>query len=164
MMKNADPAAEVEESMTQQEFIQELEQALRGQVSPQVAEYNVNYYREYIREQLASGKSSEEVFGMLGSPQMIAKTIISAEEASGHTTGGYAGGGTDSRKEEKEFHFSIEEIKEGPWYKKAAAIAIVLIVLYLVLSILFAVVRILFWPAVIVIAAVAIWQYVINKK
>lgn len=140
--------------MTQYEFIQELEQSLRGQVSPQVIEYNVNYYREYIREQLASGKTQEEVFALLGSPQMIAKTIISAEEAKGE-----AYTEANEKEKEKEYHFSVDEIIHGTWYQKLIAIAVILLVLYLVLSVIFAVVKVLFWPAVIVIAVIAIWQY-----
>jgi len=136
--------------MTQYEFIQELEMALQGQVSPQVVEYNINYYREYIREQLAAGRTSEEVFELLGSPRMIAKTIISAEEAKGNT----------QEYQETEvkpggFHFSF---KGDKWYHKVLIAAVILIILSLIVRLIFAVIRILFWPVLIAAVGCVIWE------
>ena len=62
--------------MTQIEFVTELEQALRGNVEERIIQENVRYYNEYISEQRAAGKSEEEIFASLGSPRLIAKTII----------------------------------------------------------------------------------------
>lgn len=144
--------------MTQFEFVQELEQELRGQVSPQTVEYNVNYYREYIREQLASGKTQEEVMATLGSPRMIAKTIISAEEAKKEEEKGqYTRNGR--KGEDGGFHFNLNTILYGKWYYKVIAIAVTLFVLYLVFSLIFTAVKILFWPAVILIICYALWDY-----
>ncbi|MBQ8639987.1 MAG: DUF1700 domain-containing protein [Lachnospiraceae bacterium] len=145
--------------MTQNEFVQELEQSLRGQVSPQVIEYNLHYYREYIREQLASGKSQEEVFELLGTPQMIAKTIISAEEAKGE-----AYSEPVEQEAKKSFTFSISDLKEKPWYQTVGIIAVILLAIYLLVSIIIAIVKILFWPAVIVAIAVAVWKYLEKNK
>lgn len=141
--------------MTQYEFIQELEAALQGHVSPQVVEYNVNYYREYIREQLASGRTPEEVFELLGSPRMIAKTIISAEEAKGN-----AQEYKEAAPQTRGFHFSISE---GKWYHKVLIAVVVLLVLSLIIRLAFAIVRILFWPVVIVAVGCVIWEYFKKK-
>ena len=62
--------------MTQIEFVTELEQALRGNVDERVIQENVRYYNSYISEQKAAGKSEEEIFASLGSPRLIAKTIM----------------------------------------------------------------------------------------
>ena len=62
--------------MTQIEFVTELEQALRGNVEERIIQENVRYYNDYISEQRAAGKSEEEIFASLGSPRLIAKTII----------------------------------------------------------------------------------------
>lgn len=153
--------------MTQYEFIQELEQALQGQVSPQVVEYNVNYYREYIREQLAAGKTQEEVLESLGSPRIIAKTIISAEEARQEEAQNrvHRSSTEDSTyASSQSFHFSLDEILHGKWYYKVIAIAAVLLLLYLVFALIFTAVRILFWPAVIVIVCYAVWNYFMKKR
>lgn len=148
--------------MTSYEFIQELEDALRGQVSPQVIEYNVNYYREYIREQLASGKTQSEVFELLGSPRMIAKTIINSESAKENDKTIYNSG--KNYQEKSSFHFTLQDILYGKWYYKVIAIIAVIFVLYLVFALLFTAVKILFWPAIIVFVAYFIWTQIKNKS
>ena len=67
--------------MTQIEFVTELEQALRGNVEERIIQENVRYYNDYISEQRAAGKSEEEIFASLGSPRLIAKTIIPVKQA-----------------------------------------------------------------------------------
>ncbi len=144
--------------MTQYEFIQELEMALQGQVSPQIVEYNVNYYREYIREQLASGKTQEEVFELLGSPRMIAKTIISSENARDNGRG-YQ----EEHPQKKGLADQIKEFFNGEWYNKVLGIAIVLLIVYIVFRLAFAIIRILFWPVILIAAGFAVWEYFKKK-
>ena len=69
--------------MTRRQFIEELELALQGEVSVLVIRENINYYDGYIREQLASGKTEEEVMLLLGDPRMIARTIIDTNGGDG---------------------------------------------------------------------------------
>lgn len=137
--------------MTQYEFIQELETALQGHVSPRVVEYNVNYYREYIREQLAAGKTQEEVFELLGSPRMIAKTIISAEEAKGNAHELYE----ETEQKENGFKFSLES---GKWYHTVLIVLAVIFVVSLLVRVAAALFRILFWPIVIAAIGCVIWE------
>ena len=72
--------------MTQIEFVTELEQALRGNVEERIIQENVRYYNDYISEQRAAGKSEEEIFASLGSPRLIAKTIIDTAVPEATTT------------------------------------------------------------------------------
>ena len=44
---------------------------------------NINYYDGHIREQLASGKTEQEVMELLGDPRMIARTIIDTNGGDG---------------------------------------------------------------------------------
>ena len=88
--------------MTQIEFVTELEQALRGNVEERIIQENVRYYNDYISEQRAAGKSEEEIFALLGSPRLIAKTIIdtsgeaSTQENSRAGSYNYSTGSDDS--------------------------------------------------------------------
>lgn len=82
--------------MTKQEFLSGLETALSGEVSQQVFLENMRYYRGYIEDELRKGRSEAEVLEELGSPRLIARTIIDAaeaeEEAGTDRSSGFSGG------------------------------------------------------------------------
>ena len=69
--------------MTKVEFLEKLRQALGNDLTGSVIEENVNYYSQYISDEVNSGKSEEEVINELGDPWAIAQTIIDAEENAG---------------------------------------------------------------------------------
>ena len=62
--------------MTRYEFIQRLRTALSGEVPAPVVEENVRFYDRYISDEIAKGKSEEDVLTDLGDPRLIAKTIL----------------------------------------------------------------------------------------
>ena len=127
--------------MTQIEFVTELEQALRGNVEERIIQENVRYYNDYISEQRAAGKSEEEIFASLGSPRLIAKTIIDT------------------------WSFSwMKETASQNWVTKTIAILAIVAVVFLVLSIIFKLVAILFKPAVVVLAVAAVYYLVKNSS
>ena len=64
-----------------EDFFRELEDCLRGEVSEAELADSMNYYRQYFREQRAAGVSEEEIIRSLGSPRLIARSIIDAHEA-----------------------------------------------------------------------------------
>jgi hypothetical protein len=66
----------------------ELKDALSGNVSSQVYYDTINYYEDYFRQKMAEGKSEEEIASELGSGRIIAKTIIETS-GSNATGGGY---------------------------------------------------------------------------
>lgn len=72
--------------MTKQEFLSGLETALSGEVSQQTFLSNMQYYRSYIEDEIRKGRSEAEVMEELGSPRLIARTII---DAAGAETGGF---------------------------------------------------------------------------
>ncbi len=76
--------------MSKQEFINRLQAALNGRVSPAAVAENVNYYEDYINTQIRLGKSEEEVLESLGDPRLIARTIVetSGKDARGTGTAG----------------------------------------------------------------------------
>ena len=79
--------------MTKQEFLSGLETALSGEVSQQVFLENMRYYQGYIKDELQKGRSEAEVLEELGSPRLIARTIIDAAEAEEEAETGRPGAG-----------------------------------------------------------------------
>lgn len=64
--------------MTKEQFIMELEQCLQGEVSAYELSDSLTYYRQYFEDEMQSGKSEEQVIEELGSPRLIARSIIDA--------------------------------------------------------------------------------------
>ncbi len=62
--------------MTRQEFLQELQLALEGQLSQAAIDDHVRYYNNYIREEVRKGNTEQAVIERLGNPRLIAKTLI----------------------------------------------------------------------------------------
>lgn len=61
-----------------EDFFKELEDALKGEVSEYEYRDAIVYYRGYFLEQMALGKSETEIINQLGSPRLIARSIIDA--------------------------------------------------------------------------------------
>ncbi len=154
--------------MTQIQFITELEQALRGNVDERVIQENVRYYNSYISEQKAAGKSEEEIFASLGSPRLIAKTIIDtsgeANTQGSSRTGSYdynTGRSNNSSNGGDGWSFSwMKETASQNWLTKIIAVVAVIVAAFLILSIIGWVAKILFKPAVVVLAIAAIYYLV----
>lgn len=64
--------------MTKEQFIMELEQCLQGEVSAYELSDSLTYYRQYFEDEMRNGKSEEQVIEELGSPRLIARSIIDA--------------------------------------------------------------------------------------
>lgn len=88
--------------MTRNLFLTELRIALQGQISQAQVNEQLEYYEKYIIEESRKGRTEEEVLESLGSPRLIAKTVIQmygspvnpgakGEEAYRETGGGRAG-------------------------------------------------------------------------
>ena len=67
--------------MNRVEFLEKLRQALEQNVSAQAVRENVEYYNQYISDELRKGRSEQDIMGELGDPWVIARTIIDSEEA-----------------------------------------------------------------------------------
>ncbi len=72
--------------MNREDFFAELEECLQGEVSDREYQESLNYYRGYFQEQMALGKSEEEILGELGSARIIAHSIIDAHGLTEHDT------------------------------------------------------------------------------
>ncbi len=62
--------------MNKETFIDTLRRALYGRVSEYELADHVRYYEDYIRQEMNSGRSEQEVLEELGDPRLIARTIL----------------------------------------------------------------------------------------
>ena len=139
--------------MKKTEFLKELEAALRGEVSPELISENLRYYDNYISQETSEGRSEEEVTEEIGSPRLIARTIIDTSGGSGSyesgesaSSGGYAGTDRSSgsyssgQSGYSRFHY----VNLNKWYWKLLIIAVLCLVLFTVLSVVGGIFAILF--------------------
>lgn len=73
--------------MNREEFLRQFREALEGKVPEQVISENAAYYRNYINNEVNSGKSEGEVLRALGDPRLLAKTIEESSRFSGSREG-----------------------------------------------------------------------------
>ena len=62
--------------MTKEEFLEQLEDALVGEVPNSVIYDNKRYYEIYFFSEMKQGRTEQEILIELGSPRLIARTII----------------------------------------------------------------------------------------
>lgn len=70
--------------MTKIVFLDKLKKALGNDLPSDVVQEHVNYYHNYIDEEIGKGRSEAEVICELGDPWAIARNIIAAEEIKGN--------------------------------------------------------------------------------
>ena len=125
--------------MTQREFIDKLRASLTGKVSAGTVQENINYYEHYFAGEIRQGRSEESICASLGSPQLIAKSILEAEkfQNDGTDNTGYTG----SIHEEKDYRTTGSKWSEGTrsfqipgWLMLVIAMVIFFFVISLVLS------------------------------
>lgn len=137
--------------MSRGEFLKGLEEALTGEVPEAVIRDNVNYYDSYISQEIAKGRTMDEIVSEIGEPRIAARTIIdscgesgAAGEASGY--GGYQEmpyGDAKSRPTmngRPEFHY----IDLNKWYWKLLFLVISVLFITLIVNIVGGIVSILF--------------------
>ena len=94
--------------MTRGEFLDKLRLALGNDLSGSIIQENVNYYDNYINEEVRKGRSEAEVIDELGDPWVIARTIIDSVEnrkdVSNNYGSGYESYGNDEQSYGKNVH------------------------------------------------------------
>lgn len=127
--------------MSKEEFLRELEEALAGDVPEAVIRDNVSYYGSYLSQEMARGRSVEEIVDEIGEPFIVAKTIIEHCEASGECAGdggyessyqeSYSDGGNRSQTQSP--FPNMRYIDLNQWYWKLLAG----ILMFLIVSLVF---------------------------
>lgn len=62
--------------MTREEFLEQMEDTLAGEVPNSVIYDNKQYYERYFFSQMKMGKTEAQILEELGNPRLIARTII----------------------------------------------------------------------------------------
>ena len=131
--------------MTKQQFLEELKQALSGEVSSEAMMDAYSYYSNYIDEQMRSGKTEAQVIEELGKPFMIARSIIAAQTRERNADVEYTEDGRtrkvygwenrknerQEQREHKEFVFDM-----NAWYAKVMLVAFLIVLVLIVFFIL----------------------------
>lgn len=135
--------------MNREEFLQGLQKALSGQISPSAVQENLRYYDDYIRTEVRKGRTESEVMEELGDPRLIARTIVDTTPGAGDGVFGEyrsfgAGASGDgyqqyTREEEREDaagRGSIRYYDLNKWYWKLLGIVLVIAVVTLVIAVI----------------------------
>ena len=132
--------------MTKNEFLQELRQALENDLSGSIVQENVEYYNQYITEEVSKGKSEEEVLSMLGDPWVLARTIIDAQDGTNRAEGGkadretYTGYNNEQRDTEEE-NSQSHTFTSSAWWKKLLWTLVIIMIMIGIFAIITGVVR-----------------------
>lgn len=134
--------------MTKQEFLEKLRAALGNDLSGTVVSENVNYYKQYITDEVAKGKSEKEVIDELGDPWAIARTIIDAQENQEYTEGEYrsettANGEYDSGKQNRYGNVHVHVFGLDSWWKKLLLILGLVGIIVLIVAVIGGIISIL---------------------
>lgn len=66
--------------MTKHEFIDKLKNALESDLNSSAVQEHVNYYNDYISNEIRNGRSESDVIAELGDPWAIAKNILTSAD------------------------------------------------------------------------------------
>lgn len=138
-MQNANWEAGIK--MTKSDFLNILRQTLAGEVSDSVVNDNINFYSNYIDDEMRLGKSEEEVLRVLGEPRLIARTIIDTNTSSygQNATYHYSNENSDYQSEDgynSQDNKHIRVFNLNSWYGKLLILFIILFILFIVGSVL----------------------------
>ena len=134
--------------MTQKDFIQQLEQALVGELSHSVVKENMDYYQQYIEDEIKKGNTEEDVVSSLGDPWAIAKTIIQAQGSQDEFGSNYRGNVEQYSFDDEENandnpYVKVHHFGLGSWHRVLAIVLVVILAVVMTGFILVSVVSIL---------------------
>ena len=99
--------------MTKEQFMMELEQSLQGEVSAYELSDSLTYYRQNFEDEIRNGKSEEDVIRELGSPRLIARSIIDAHGNEGAASGNSGYEDSDYREGSSNHYGSSYDSERG---------------------------------------------------
>lgn len=134
--------------MNRVEFLEGLNEALKGEVEQREYQDAIKYYSDYIETKMREGMSEEEVISSLGSPRLIAKSILQAQEnktkdfdrkeetfenKTTRTEFDFGKGFRATQNEDGKMEFKYKKFNFNSWYGKLLfALAAILIVVILI--------------------------------
>ncbi len=144
--------------MTEEVFLTELRDALKGSVDSQTTNENVRYYEEYIETEVRKGRSMEDVLDSLGNPRLLAKTVIDTSDPQNLRGASY-----EEWKEEEEKQEEQEEARRERariltgWKATLALIAIPVVMILFLILVLYLVGSFIIFLGPVFILIVAVW-------
>lgn len=137
--------------MYRAEFLDILKTQLSGQMHEGKIAAHLRYYEDYIQSKVRAGTPEEEVIAQLGDPRLIAKTLLDTdtgeevyEESRSYSE---SDAGNYGNQEEKTWK---KKLDLSTWYGKLIVIAAAVVIIFLLISVLAAVLPFLIVFAVIV--------------
>lgn len=135
--------------MDRAQFLETLRNQLSGKMYVEKIEAHLRYYEDYIQSQVRGGRSEEEVLAELGDPRLIARTLLDTDPSSPDENGEEAYAYSDSRQErgysgtgygyEAQSPRKQRRLDLNTWYGKLIVIAIAVLVIFLLVTVLTAV-------------------------
>lgn len=141
--------------MRKNEFIEQLNEHLSGNVSQQEKDEVLSYYRNYIEEEIRMGKSEQEVIDFLGSPSGIAKSVIEASGGETDRAASFEDYAKEEPKKGKVVHFS--------GWKAALLVAGIIFAIFLIIAVAFQILAVLI-PILIPVAIVCFVVRLLRKR
>lgn len=164
--------------MDKRQFLEILDEELRDNLQASEAQYQLSYYTNYINSQISAGRSEAEVMAELGDPRMIARTVIDGERDAGAWIRGEGEDADAHVYDETESMDEQQTANDTPYetydpfsglqpekpdlktkFKIYGTIALVLVIIFLILAIVFKL-FIMFLPAIV---CVAVISWIIKK-
>ena len=127
--------------MDKGEFLRVLRERLSGEIPEYKVQEHLRYYDNYLSEEIRSGKTEKEAIEALGSPYLIAKTILDMEEQEepeeerAEESEEFSYYYNDDEKKSQPRYHRKKEIRMNSWTGKIILTAIVLIILILIIAI-----------------------------
>ena len=156
--------------MTKDNFLQDLREALQGQISSAEVENNLKYYKEYIKEEVAKGKSEQDVMEALGTPEMIAQSIVqmsggrNEHEKTAQDTSRMNHTVHETRRAAGSVHHSVFPFALDTWWKILLLVLAVVAVCWIGFTLIKGIARFVISHWLIVVAIVVVIALIIKYK
>lgn len=123
--------------MKRREFLSQLKSALENKLSEKEIKKNIDYYNDYIEEEVGKGQMEEEVIAALGDPWAIAKTILISAEMGGQEYYSYSE--EVSNEYESDSASNAKMYQLDSWWKIALVVLVILAIVLGIFSVVFGV-------------------------
>jgi len=124
--------------MNRSEFLNQLREALVNDLDASAVQENIDYYSNYIAEEMRNGKVEAEVLEMLGDPWVIARNIIDSPSGShryGNSSYTYEPAGERQHEQQRDrqpyYQFGIDT-----WWKKLLLVLMAVGIIVIVFAII----------------------------
>lgn len=146
--------------MTKEEFLEQLEDALVGEVPNSVIYDTKRYYERYFFSEMKMGKTEKELLEELGNPRLIAKTIIDTQGDAKQQYRESAYYKDDVREEFEKNRPHLGMLDLTTWYGRAMAWGIGILILLLLVWLISGILSLAIKLAVPLIAVLAVYGLV----